>query len=280
MNFAELTAGLPVIASLILIEGLLSVDNVLGIAALAAELPEAQQKKAIRLGMIGAYAFRVLALLMVSWLSGNTWLRWVAAGYLVYLMCSHLTKGGDKEDGEGGPKLKATYGVALAQIALMDLSLSIDNVIAAVALAPMGPDGQKLMWPIYVGVLLAILALLTITPYAVKLLEKHPILEPTAFILIGFVGFLLMGEELTHAHVPSAVKFVCLLGIVGLALTYARSPVLRAVLKPFFAVAHVLMRGVALVGSGAGHVLVGIPKRFMPSAPRDTATPQDHDGPA
>jgi YkoY family integral membrane protein len=269
MNYAEIAAGLPVIASLVLIEGLLSVDNVLGIAALAGELPEADQKKAIRLGMIGAYAFRVVALLAVSWLSGNTWLRWFAAGYLIYLMCSHLTKQEKDEADDGAPKLKPSYGVALAQIALMDLSLSIDNVIAAVALAPMGPDGHKMMWPIYVGVLLAILALLTITPYAVKLLEKFPVLEPTAFILIGFVGFLLMGEEITHAHVASAVKFVCLIGIVAMALTYARSPILRAVLKPLFAAAQLPMRGVALMGSGIGFIVMVIPNLLKTRTAQD-----------
>jgi tellurite resistance protein TerC len=262
MNLHELAAGLPVIASLILIEGLLSVDNVLGIAALASELPENEQKKAIRLGMVGAYGFRVLALLAVSWLSGNTWVRWLAAGYLIYLMCSHLTKGGEDEGEDGGPKLKASYGAALAQIALMDLSLSIDNVIAAVALAPMGPDGHKLMWPIYVGVLLAILALLTITPYAVKLLERHPVLEPTAFVLIGFVGLLLMGEELTHQHVPSAAKFACIIAIVITALVYARVPALRMALKPFFIASRPFMKAVALIGTAIGSVLGFIPRLF------------------
>jgi len=268
MNYADIAAGLPVIASLILIEGLLSVDNVLGIAALASELPEAQQKKAIRLGMVGAYGFRVLALLAVSWISQNTWARWLAAGYLVYLMSSHLTHLAEKGEGEGegeqdAPKLKASYGVALTQIALMDLSLSIDNVIAAVALAPVGPDGNKMMWPIYVGVLLAILALLTITPYAVKLIEDVPVLEPTAFVLIGFVGFLLMGEELTHQHVSSGLKFACLVGILIIAVIYARVGAVRWALRPFFLVALFFMKGVSMIGGGITHVLFGIPRRLI-----------------
>src|SRR6187549_4001966 len=90
----ELIAGLWVIAGLVIIEGLLSVDNVLGIAALANELPENQQKKAIRIGLAGAYIFRILALLVASWLISNTWVRWLGAGYLVWLMCSHLTRHG------------------------------------------------------------------------------------------------------------------------------------------------------------------------------------------
>jgi tellurite resistance protein TerC len=88
----ELLAGLAVIAGLVIIEGLLSVDNVLGIAALARDLPEHQQKKAIRLGLAGAYLFRIVALLIASWLISNTWVRWLGAGYLIWLMCSHLTR--------------------------------------------------------------------------------------------------------------------------------------------------------------------------------------------
>lgn len=266
MNYADIAAGLPVIASLLLIEGLLSVDNVLGIAALASELPVAQQKKAIRLGMLGAYGFRVVALLTVSWISQNTWARWLAAGYLVYLMSSHLTHLAEKEGDEGdddAPKLKASYGVALTQIALMDLSLSIDNVIAAVALAPVGPDGHKMMWPIYVGVLLAILALLTITPYAVKLIEDVPVLEPTAFVLIGFVGFLLIGEEITHEHVSSGLKFACLVGILIIAIVYARVTPVRYALRPFFLVALFAMRGVSMLGAGIVYVLFGLPRQLF-----------------
>ena len=92
MTTDELLSGLAVIAGLVIIEGLLSVDNVLGIAAIANDLPEHQQKKAIRLGLAGAYIFRVLALLIAGWLITNTWVRWIGAGYLIWLMCSHLTR--------------------------------------------------------------------------------------------------------------------------------------------------------------------------------------------
>lgn len=93
MSTQEFLAGLSVVAGLVVLEGLLSVDNVLGIAALASELPQSQQRKAIRVGLALAYIFRVLALLVASWLATNSWVRWLGAGYLIWLMSAHLTKG-------------------------------------------------------------------------------------------------------------------------------------------------------------------------------------------
>lgn len=273
MSPQELLAGLSVIAGLVVLEGLLSVDNVLGIAALANELPPAQQKRAIRIGLGLAYAFRVLALLLASWLATNTWIRWLGAGYLIWLMSSHLTKGHahdvadalehDVEVAEASGAagvhvavaVPATAGLAsvLVQIGLMDLSLSIDNVIAAVGLAPKDDVGNPVMWPIYVGVLIAILALQAIAPHAMNLLKRYPVLEPTAFVLIGYVGVLLVTEEAVHAltglamHVPPYGKFAGILMIILVALQYEADQTTRRLVRPIVHVAVPIMRGVTTV---------------------------------
>ena len=254
----ELIAGLTVIAGLVVLEGLLSVDNVLGIAALANELPEAQQRKAVRIGLALAYVFRVLALLIASWLASNTWVRWLGAGYLIWLMSSHLTKHhghdpddqSDAADRAANATAKAGLGVVLVQIGLMDLSLSIDNVIAAVGLAPKTDAGDPVMWPIYTGVFIAIIALQAIAPHAMKLLKKYPVLEPTAFILIGYVGLVLIGEEAAHAilgapiHVPAYAKFAGIVAIIVAALMYDAHRAARTIIKPVIGVAMPVMRGV------------------------------------
>ena len=126
----------------------------------------------------------------------------------------------------------------LLQIGLMDLSLSIDNVIAAVGLAPKNPNGDPVMWPIYTGVLIAILALQQIAPHAVNLLKKYPILEPTAFVLIGYVGVLLIAEESYHVvtgvpvHLPAYFKFAGILFIIFVALLYASDRTVRRLVTP------------------------------------------------
>lgn len=268
MSPDELLAGLSVIAGLVMLEGLLSVDNVLGIAALARELPESKQRVAIRIGLALAYIFRVLALFVAGWLASNTWVRWLGAGYLIWLMSSHLTTGhahdaaetvdglGETEDSlvpENATSVARNFRLVLIQIGLMDLSLSIDNVIAAVGLAPKDPSGDPVMWPIYAGVLIAILALQAIAPYAVSLLKKYPILEPTAFVLIGYVGGLLIFEEswrlfTGHAvHMPAYVKFAGIMLLIVVALRYAASNAVRKLVQPVIWFAVPVMRGITRV---------------------------------
>ena len=266
MDTQELLAGLSVIAGLVVLEGLLSVDNVLGIAALANELPGHQQKRAIRVGLFLAYLFRVLALFVAGWLATNTWVRWLGAGYLIWLMSSHLTKGHAHDVGEtlidddpindAKPATTTkvrTMKVVLLQIGLMDLSLSIDNVISAVGLAPKMPDGDPVMWQIYTGVLIAILALQQIAPHAMNLLRKYPILEPTAFILIGYVGVLLVGEEAYHLitgapiHLPAYFKFVGILMIIIIALSYEADATVKRLITPIVKLSFPLMRAITQV---------------------------------
>ncbi len=252
MTVQDLLTGLPVIASLVIIEGLLSVDNVLGIAALAKQLPEHQQRMAIRLGLAGAYVFRVVALFFVALLIANTWVRWLGAGYLVWLMCAQLTRHQERDETGKVRVISTSLLGALLQIGLMDLSLSIDNVIAAVGLAPKDPiTHAPIMWPIYAGVFIAILALQAIAPHAMKLLKKYPVLEPTAFILIGLVGGILMYEEsfilITGGptHIPPYFKFTAILLVIWLALLYSADGAVRRMLHPFIRLAMPLMRAFA-----------------------------------
>src|SRR4051812_11318192 len=97
--FAAALDATWIILSLIIIESLLSVDNALAIASLASHLPEHQRALALRLGIIGAYAFRGLALLAASWIIDNNWVKLIGAAYLIYLMCMHLGCHPEEEHG-------------------------------------------------------------------------------------------------------------------------------------------------------------------------------------
>lgn len=248
--------ALPVIMGLILIEGLLSVDNALAIAAMAAHLNDKERTKAMNIGYIGAYGFRLLALLFASYIIHNHWIMFIGALYLVWLMCAHFA--GQKEIGEEeGEALNVhhrTFAGTVTMISLMDLSLSVDNVVAAIALSP------NELWPVYVGVTIGIIALRLIAGVAVKMITKYPVLEHTAFVLIGYVGLLLITElqfPSFFEHLgPTKLKLIKFAGIIlitALTLLWSQKPALQKVLNP---VLRVLLLPMQLFASVFGALIV------------------------
>ncbi|MEN9840549.1 MAG: hypothetical protein RL376_349 [Verrucomicrobiota bacterium] len=248
---AEWLEAVPIIISLILIEGLLSVDNALAIAAMANHLPEHQKRKALRWGIVGAYGFRGLAMAGASFIINNPWLKIIGAAYLIYLMCAHFTaEAEDEAEAEVGAAQLAGKGfwATVASIELMDLSLSVDNVVAAVAMSPK-------LWVVCLGVFIGILALRFVAGACLKLLEKYPILEHTAFLLIGYVGGILVVEivspQFGHPiHINAFQKFIGIVLITAATVSYSRRPTLQRVLGPGLRVLRWPMLAVSAVVGG------------------------------
>jgi tellurite resistance protein TerC len=213
----EVLSAVPVIISLIILEGLLSVDNAMAIAAMASGLPGNQKVKALRYGIVGAYAMRGLCLVFAAWIASNQWIKAIGASYLVYLMISQIW--GKSEDSHTRT-VQRGFWMTVASIELMDLSLSLDNVVAAVAL-------DRRTWVVCTGVFIGILILRFVAGFCIRLVEKHPVLKTTAFLLVGFVGILLLTELAleylgTGIEIPSVVKFIGIAAITGLSLLCER----------------------------------------------------------
>lgn len=251
-----LKEALPVIISLIVIEGLLSVDNILAIAALASQLPEHQRKLAVRLGLGGAYLYRGLALLFASWILEYEWVKFLGAFYLIHLMAEHFSSYAAETDEDPltkGARARTFLGTIVA-IQLMDLSLSVDNVIAAVAMSPK-------FWVVCTGVGLGLLTLWMFATVSLKLVERFPILKHTAFLLIGYVGVILLVEMTAeyvyhqHIHITAFQKFLGLAVIIILTLWYARSEPVR---KFFAPILKVSMAPIKVYAAVAGAVIGAI----------------------
>lgn len=186
-----------VILNLVIIESLLSVDNASALAAMVQHLPENQRIKALRYGLIGAYVFRGACLFAASWLIKILWLKIAGGIYLLYLAYKHFSSNGD---GDGGTKtVNKSFWATIVSVEILDLSLSIDNIFAAVALS-------KEFWVIMLGVAIGILAMRFVAGWFVKLIEKYPSLVNSAFIVIALLGIKLVIGGIVD-YVPSWVTF-------------------------------------------------------------------------
>ncbi len=248
--FMQLREAAPVIISLIIIEGLLSVDNMLAIATLASQLPEHQKKIALRTGLAGAYVFRGVALFFVGFIMANEWVKFLGAFYLIHLMAEHFSdySAANDEDSETIPHKPRTFWSTVIAIQLMDLSLSVDNVVAAVAMSPK-------IWVVVTGVCLGLLTLWMFASVSLKMVEKFPILQHTAFLLIGYVGLILLVELTAEygfhrpLHIGPEYKFIGITIIMALSIWYARSAAVRKVCRPIFRIANAPMVLYAKVSS-------------------------------
>ena len=273
----EIVEAIPIIISLIIIEGLLSVDNALAIAAMASHLPGRQKYLALRWGIIGAYGFRALALAFAAFIIDNPWLKIVGAAYLIHLMASFFAERAKSDDDEQESD-EATiarkmagkgFWATVVSIELMDLSLSVDNVVAAVAMSPK-------LWVVCTGVFIGILALRFVAGYCIKLIERFPILESTAFLLIGYVGGILIVELTTHVHVhvTALYKFIGICIILGLSIWYSESKALQGVFNPILKILRLPLIAYAAI-SNFVFGMVFFPFKFIPTLFKKKSAPID-----
>jgi len=189
----DLESAAIIVFNLIIIESLLSVDNAAVLATMVMDLPKEQRARALRYGIIGAYAFRGLCLLFAAYLIKIWWLKPLGGIYLLYLTYDFFqTKAtpptaDDTLHKEEKWFYRATLGwmgpfwATVVAVEVMDLAFSLDNVFAAVAFT----DNIYL---VCTGVFIGILAMRFVAQWFVRLLEKFPYLEYSAFIVIGILG--------------------------------------------------------------------------------------------
>jgi YkoY family integral membrane protein len=189
----DLESASVIVLNLILIESLLSVDNAAVLATMVMDLPPEQRARALRYGIIGAYVFRGLCLLFATYLIQIWWLKPLGGLYLLYLAVDFFqSKSTPKtEDDTLNKEEKWFYRITLGwmgqfwatvvAVEIMDLAFSLDNVFAAVAFT-------NNIYLICIGVFIGILAMRFVAQWFVRLLERYPYLEYSAFIVIGLLG--------------------------------------------------------------------------------------------
>ncbi len=212
-------------ASLVILEGLLSVDNAMVLAVMVKHLPEDQQNLALRAGYLGAVGGRCLMLLCASFIIQNPWLKLAGGAYLIWMMVSNLGQAGDGEEESEVKASKGGFWATVFAVEMADLAFSIDNVAAAVAMS------DKL-WAVFTGVAIGILAMRFVAGWFIELTNKYPILEPIAYLLVGYVGALLVLEEQGIYSADEITKFIGIFAIIGSGLAYSQFAPVKTITKP------------------------------------------------
>jgi YkoY family integral membrane protein len=213
------------IALLVALEGLLSADNAMVLAVLVLGLPKAQQKKALRYGIGGAFAFRTIATLLAVYLIRLGWVKLVGAGYLLYLTVRHFFMTEEGADRRQPPKATSWLGMSpfwstVVKVELTDIVFAIDSILVAVAMSPK-------LWVILSGGILGIIMMRLVIGQLLSLVERYPALVDGAFVIIGWVAVKLLIEYL-HVEgyiafeIPKWLSLGLIVVIFGAAYLYAR----------------------------------------------------------
>jgi YkoY family integral membrane protein len=182
MISSEFANTVAIIATLVVLEGLLSADNALVLAILVKHLPKDLQKKALRYGIAGAFIFRAIGVVTAAWLMHYWEFKAAGAAYLLYLAIKHFIHRWHHR--EGGVSVQAAgpgFWKTILLVELTDVAFSVDSIVAAVAMS-------KKIWIVYLGGILGIITMRFVAGLFLRLLEKFPKLEDAAYLLVGWIG--------------------------------------------------------------------------------------------
>ena len=200
--------------TLVALELVLGVDNVIFISILAGKLPQEQQARARTTGILLAVITRILLLLSLRWIVGLTDALFSVYGFDVSGRDLVLLAGGlfllwksvheihqklEGEEGQSSAKVPAVFWAVIAQILVLDVVFSLDSVITAVGMV----DQIAIM--VAAVIISAIVMVFTSGPLS-HFVEHHPTIKMLALSFLLLIGFTLIVEAL-HQHIPKGYVY-------------------------------------------------------------------------
>ena len=195
--------------TLIALELVLGVDNIIFISILAGKLPLAQQARVRTTGIALAVITRLLLLLSLSWiiqltdpvltvrgfsLSERDMILLVGGVFLIWKATHEIHEKLEGTEGHASAKVHASFWSVIVQIMLLDIVFSLDSVITAVGMV----DELPIM---IAAVIIAALAMIFLAAPLSAFVEGHPTIKILALSFLLLIGFTLVVEGL-HVHIP------------------------------------------------------------------------------
>jgi predicted tellurium resistance membrane protein TerC len=231
--------------TLILLEVVLGLDNVIFISILSSRLPEHQQKKARRLGLILAMFIRLALLAIISvilkltndffhipWYTEDTNYRMGISGkdlililgglFLLYKSATEMYHKMEGEQGDTTKSMKAVnFKSVIFQILLLDIVFSVDSIITAVGMV-------EELWVMYTAVIVTVAIMLFAAEPISKFVNRHPVFKMLALSFLLLIGLSLIAEGF-DVHIPKgyiyfSMAFALFVDVVQLRMNKPKAP--------------------------------------------------------
>ncbi len=209
MDFVSDPAAWSALVALLTLEIVLGVDNVVFISILAGKLPEEQQDKARRTGILAAGGMRVLLLFAVGWvvtleeglfsvfdrdLSGKDLILLAGGLFLIYKATKEIHHKLEGEDEHLEAKIAPTFAAVIGQVMILDLVFSIDSVITAVGMT-------EYVAVMVIAVMSAVGVMLVASKAIYQFVNRHPSVKMLALAFLLLIGVTLIAEGF-HEKIP------------------------------------------------------------------------------
>lgn len=202
-------AAMAAFLQVLMIDIVLAGDNAIVVGALAAGLPDDQRKKVIAIGVIAALVLRIAFALMVTWLMGIVGLV-LAGGILLLWVAWRMYR--DIRHGEGhspgspeiegdersGVTASKSFAAAAWSVAVADVSMSLDNVLAVAGAAREHPG------ILIVGLIFAVALMGVAANIIAKYIERFRWIAWIGLVVIVYVAGKMIWEG-AHEVAPYAM---------------------------------------------------------------------------
>lgn len=199
------------------LEIVLGIDNVVFISILAGKLPASQHSKARYVGLGLAMFMRIALLFSISWvirltqplfavfgheISGRDLILIIGGLFLLAKATHEIHQKLEGEEGHSSARVKASFASVIVQILLLDLVFSLDSVITAVGMV----DDISIMIS---AVVIAVAFMMVFAAPLSKFVERHPTFKMLALSFLLLIGFTLIAEGWDQ-HIPKGYVYVAM----------------------------------------------------------------------
>lgn len=196
--------------SLIALEVILGIDNIIFISILADRLPEEQRSKLRNWGIGLAMVMRLMLLALISWIlkldqtlftileteiSGKGLILILGGLFLLYKSTKEIYHKTELAQSQNPvPPAKAGFGRMLTEVIILDLVFSVDSIITAVGMVDE-------LWVMYTAVIATVVIMLIAAKPISAFIHEHPSFKILALCFLMMIGVSLLAEGL-HFEIP------------------------------------------------------------------------------